>query len=386
MPGKFGHIATLGVVIAVAFYVFTASSPLAQPWLTVMVALLVVYAVLSTIGIGVLERFADRIDTRSNLLVSSYFGLLTALVLVMMNITGISMVLLYPLFSQAILTVRRRTWVGYMLVSVLLAIGLMLARQIPPFEIASSLMSFASGVVFVAGFTIVTQREAAQRTKIEQLAAELRSANAVLAHYATQVEQLATMQERNRLAREIHDTLGHYLTALSVQLEAARALLSKQPAAVEPIITKAQTLARDGLSEVRRSVAALRATPIENKPLPDALRELVTEAQASGLDVAYRVEGNASAVSAAIEMTLYRAVQEGLTNIRKHANATCAEVWLLYQPDQVLVRVQDNGSQPSKANDAGFGLIGLRERAQLLRGHVKTSWQNGFMLEVSVPR
>jgi hypothetical protein len=92
MPGKFGHIATLGVVIAVAFYIFTASSPLAQPWLTVMVALLVVYAVLSTIGIGVLERFADRINTRSNLLVSSYFGLLTALVLGMMNITGISMV------------------------------------------------------------------------------------------------------------------------------------------------------------------------------------------------------------------------------------------------------------------------------------------------------
>ena len=92
MPGKFGHIATLGVVIAVAFYVFTASSPLAQPWLTVMVGLLVVYAVLGTIGIGVLERFADRINTRSNLLVSSYFGLLTALVLVMMNITGISMV------------------------------------------------------------------------------------------------------------------------------------------------------------------------------------------------------------------------------------------------------------------------------------------------------
>ena len=386
MPGKFGHIATLGVVIAVAFYIFTASLPLAQPWLTVMVGLLVVYAVLGTIGIGVLERFADRINTRSNLLVSFYFVLLTALVLGMMSITGISMGLMYPLCSQAILTVQRRTWVGYMLVSVLLAIGLMLARQMPLFEIASSLISFASGVVFVAGFTIVTQREAAQRAKIEQLAAELRSANAVLAHYATQVEQLATMQERNRLAREIHDTLGHYLTALSVQLEAARALLGKQPEAVEPIIVKAQTLARDGLSEVRRSVAALRATPIENKPLPDALRELVAEAQASGLDVAYRVEGNASAVSAAIEMTLYRAVQEGLTNIRKHANATRAEVWLTYQPDHVAVRVQDNGSQPSKANDAGFGLIGLRERAQLLRGQVNTRWQNGFMLEVSVPR
>lgn len=386
MPGKFGHIATLGVVIAVAFYVFTASSPLPQPWLTIMAILLVVYAALGTIGIDALERFADRINTRSNLLVSAYFAVLTALVLIMMNITGISMVLLYPLFSQAILTVKRRTWVAYMLGSVLLAIGLMLARQISLFDIASSLMSFASGVVFVAGFTIVTQREAAQRAKIEQLAAELRSANAVLAHYASQVEQLATMQERNRLAREIHDTLGHYLTALSVQLEAARALLGKQPEAVEPIITKAQTLARDGLSEVRRSVAALRAAPIENKPLLDALRELVSEAQASGLDVAYRVEGNASAVSAAIEMTLYRAVQEGLTNIRKHANATRAEVVLAYLPAQILVRVKDNGSQPNAANEAGFGLIGLRERAQLLNGQVSTGWQNGFMLEVSVPR
>ncbi|MCW1970404.1 MAG: sensor histidine kinase [Anaerolineae bacterium] len=386
MPGKFGHIATLGVVIAVAFYVFTASSLLVQPWLTVMAILLVVYAVLGTIGIDALERFSDHINTRSKLLVSSYFGLLTALVLFMMSIAGISMVLLYPLFSQAILTVQRRTWVGYILGSVLLATGLMLARQIPPFEIASSLMSFASGVVFVAGFTIVTQREAAQRAKIEQLAAELRSANAVLAHYASQVEQLATMQERNRLAREIHDTLGHYLTALSVQLEAARALLNKQPEAVEPLITKAQTLARDGLSEVRRSVAALRAAPTENKPLPDALRELVAEAQASGLDVAYRVEGNASAVSAVIEMTLYRAVQEGLTNIRKHANATRAEVVLAYAPNQILVRVKDNGSQPSKINEAGFGLIGLRERTQLLNGQVRSGWQNGFMLEVSVPR
>src|SRR5262249_24592824 len=230
--------------------------------------------------------------------------------------------------------------------------------------------------------------------EVQRLADELQSANQQLRAYAAQVEALATTQERNRLAREIHDSLGHYLTVINVQLEAAQVLLPGDPARAQTALPKAQALAQDGLADVRRSVAALRAAPNGNRPLPEALAELVEESRAAGIVTQLTVQGSPRALPPQTEQTLYRAAQEALTNVRKHARASRADLTLDFTAaDRVRLVVADNGVGAAPSAEApgaagrpggGFGLLGLRERAQLIGGRVEVHSQpgQGFQLEV----
>jgi signal transduction histidine kinase len=225
---------------------------------------------------------------------------------------------------------------------------------------------------------------------VERLAAELGEANRKLREYAAQAEELATAKERNRLAREIHDTLGHYLTVINVQLEAAQAVMEADRARSSAAVAKAQTLAKDGLSEVRRSVAALRASPVESRPLPDAVATLAEECRAGGLIVDYQVLGAPRRLSLPAETALYRAAQEALTNVRKHARASRVDVRLDYAAtDKVRLVVNDNGvgAQSPDEAEGRFGLVGMRERLHLLGGEVciVTEPGQGFKLEAEVP-
>jgi signal transduction histidine kinase len=220
----------------------------------------------------------------------------------------------------------------------------------------------------------------------EQTQIALEAAHQQLRAYALQTEELATMRERNRLAREIHDTLGHYLTVVNTQIEAARTVMLTDVERSDYLLGRAQTLTKDGLSEIRRSIAALRASPIERLSLSEALLSLVDEHRESGLTIHYDVEGEARVCSTPVEQALYRAAQEAMTNVRKHAQATTVELHLLYSHDCIRLTVCDNG-QGSTQSQPGFGLLGLQERVKLLGGLVKaeTKEQTGFILSVEVP-
>lgn len=214
------------------------------------------------------------------------------------------------------------------------------------------------------------------------------SSNRTLVRYAAEAEELATLRERNRLAREIHDNLGHYLTTVNMQIEAGLALLERDPARARDVLTKAQTLTREGLGEVRRSIQALRANPLEGRALPDALLLLVEEHRAAGYPLIYDVQGQAQTASPAIESALYRAAQEGLTNIRKYAGSAQAHLCLDYRtPQRMILTLHDNGAG-SASTDGGYGLIGMRERAALLGGTltVQTAPGQGFHLSMELPR
>ena len=205
------------------------------------------------------------------------------------------------------------------------------------------------------------------RERAEQLTAELEEANVQLAAYATQAEELAMTQERNRLAREIHDNLGHYLTIVNVQIEAARVVMESDPDRALDAMNKAQELTQKGLARVRESVAALRESPVSNRPLGEAIASLVKEAQSSGIVTEFKVTGEPLTLEHKVALALYRAAQEGLTNVRKHARASRVDVLLDYQPDQVRLEVRDNGVGAAETA-GGFGLLGIRERMQLLGG------------------
>ncbi|MCA9981853.1 MAG: sensor histidine kinase, partial [Anaerolineales bacterium] len=198
-------------------------------------------------------------------------------------------------------------------------------------------------IIFVAVFSKIALRERHGREQVEQLAIELQTANQKLSEYAAKVEELVIMQERNRMAREIHDSLGHYLTVVNIQIGAARAIMDKNPAKAQDALQKAQKLTQEGLTEVRHSVAALRA-PTQNRPLSDRLHDLVAESQTSGIQTVFEVVGEPRPLSPRLNLTLYRAVQEALTNVRKHAEATHTAVVLDYtDPAQLTLIVRDNG-------------------------------------------
>ncbi|MFZ5878207.1 MAG: sensor histidine kinase [Chloroflexota bacterium] len=302
---------------------------------------------------------------------------------------GSAWLLLLPLASQGIELPRRGTLlVGLLLAGIIALPGLFPARLLasglgqPEGLLASTLLKtleFAMAVVFVLLFSELVVRE-------RQARAALNEAHQTLREYAVHAEDLATMQERNRLAREIHDSLGHHLTAIHVHLEAARAQLSGQPPAVSGALEQSILLTREGLAEVRRSVAALRASPLEGRSLQEALNTTLADSNQAGLSAVLTVSGEARSLTLPVRQALLRAVQEGLTNASKHAQASRVEVGLEYGESTVSVTIQDNGAGAAHTQ-GGFGLLGLRERAQLLGGQVevRTAPGQGFTLRLEVP-
>jgi len=242
------------------------------------------------------------------------------------------------------------------------------------------------GIVFVVVITELAVKEQRAKREVERLVAELKDANDKLRQYADQVEELATVKERNRLAREIHDSLGHYLTVVIVQIEAAMAVFEKDRESSLDVLRKAQGLAQKGLADVRRSVGALRASPAETRSLIDSLNTLIDECRVSGLPAEFRFLGTPRSLSPSAELALYRAAQEALTNVRKHSHAHAATVTLNYSTESVWLKVHDDGiGAPELAK--GFGLVGMHERVQNLGGEVRiaTAANQGFTLEVGIP-
>jgi signal transduction histidine kinase len=238
-------------------------------------------------------------------------------------------------------------------------------------------LGMLAAAAFAAALTHLFVREQEARERLRQ--------------YALQVERLAAAQERNRLARDIHDGLGHSLTVVQMQVKAARAVLAADPARADAVLEKAQRQAEEALAEVRRSVGALRE-PRPPVPLADALRALADETSAAGVPTNLDVSGAARPLPADAEESLYRAAQEGLTNVRKHAEATRAEVRLDYsRPAAVRLEVRDDGAglDPAvgAAVTAGYGLLGVRERAALAGGwmSIDSAPGRGSTLSVEVP-
>jgi signal transduction histidine kinase len=240
------------------------------------------------------------------------------------------------------------------------------------------------GTYVAAAFTAVVT----ELLRREQRArADLAEANDRLRGYAAQAEELATTQERNRVARDIHDGLGHHLTVVQMQVQAARAVLASDPARADAVLAQAQQQSAEALAEVRRSVAALRA-PRTLPPLPEALATLAEETSAAGVPTALDVSGPARPLAADVEESLFRAAQEGLTNVRKHAAAASARLELAYGGDgTVRLEVRDDGRGTTVVPERGFGLLGLRERAGRLGGSVDVVSEpcHGTTVRVEVP-
>jgi signal transduction histidine kinase len=254
-------------------------------------------------------------------------------------------------------------------------------------DVVKHFTAFASITAFVIVFSRMMLDHHRARADLERLAGQLGEANQLLRGHAADVEELATTRERNRIAREIHDGLGHFLTVVHVQLEAALAMLRRDPDKAQSALTKAQELTREGLGEIRRSVAVLRGSGSGERALLESIRKLAGECVAQGIEAEVKFSGTERRLAESVETTLYRTAQEALTNVRRHARATRLTIELAFTPqDRVKLSVADDGVG-TDGECHGFGLLGLRERAALVGGtlSIRTERGCGFTLEMEVP-
>jgi signal transduction histidine kinase len=205
---------------------------------------------------------------------------------------------------------------------------------------------------------------------------------------------LAEVEERNRLAREIHDTIAQGLTAASLQLEVVEATLTTNPERAARAAERAQSIVRANLAEARRSVLELRAPLLGNESLPAALSRLLNQAAGDiGATGSFQIEGSYKGLPARIENQLYRIAQEALHNAVKYASASHLTASLRVDESQVSMRIADDGAgfdpaqTPPGNGRGGFGLTGMGERARLLGGllRIESEPGEGTLVEVIVP-
>lgn len=232
------------------------------------------------------------------------------------------------------------------------------------------------GFSFFGTFGWALRQAEQARHRSQELLEELQLAHTQLQEYAAQAEQLAIAEERNRLAREMHDALGHRLTVAVVQLEGAQRLIPTSPERAANMVGTMREQLKEALTELRQTVATLRTPLTDDLPLATAVTHLTHNFQEStGLQVHLHLPTTLPALPAPYRLALYRVAQESLTNIQRHAQAT--EVWLELQSHngRLHLTICDNGQGfPTNQPNGRFGLLGLRERAEQLGGQF--TWQN----------
>ncbi len=254
-----------------------------------------------------------------------------------------------------------------------------------------SVFTLGTGAIFIQMAVNALLQEFNSRQKLSIANEKLAIANTQLREYALRIEELATVQERNRIARDIHDSVGHALTVLNLHLEAALKLWKSDPAEATEFIFEAKKLGSNALKEVRQSIMTLRIDPIARLSLEEAITSLVEEFQRSSsvipileIDLQFPIKNE-------IKIAVYRIVQETLTNICKHADAT--EVKITIQAinqtiKQLQLIVSDNGKGfESNQNTSGFGLQSMRDRTLAVGGNfeVKTSPNAGCKIIAHFP-
>ncbi|MBE9044426.1 sensor histidine kinase [Pleurocapsales cyanobacterium LEGE 10410] len=260
-----------------------------------------------------------------------------------------------------------------------------IVRRLPPEELRRVLFSLAfnSALLFAFVLAFVLLLVSAVLAEHESRA-KLVKAHRRLRDYALQAEDRATLQERNRIAREIHDSVGHYLTAQSIQLENTALFLADRDKAAHHL-AKARELGKEALSNIRSSVATLRKNSAPTQSLESMLEQLIAEFKSNtDMAIACKIE-LLSPMTNKVKTAIYRIVQEALTNIIKHSQASKVTLHLQETMGKILLSIDDNGCgfNPND-NTTGFGIQGMQERTIALRGKLAISSQQGMGCQIKV--
>jgi signal transduction histidine kinase len=229
-----------------------------------------------------------------------------------------------------------------------------------------------------------------RRQALEQLELAMEENDGLHAQLVTQAREAGVLDERQRMAREIHDTIAQGLTGVITQIEAVHQAWDDE-AEVRRRLDMASELARQSLAEARRSVQAIRPAQLDDSRLPEALGDVATRwSEINGVPVQVRTTGDRRPLHPEVEVTLLRATQEGLANVAKHAGASRVGVTLSFMDDSVSLDVRDDGAgfNPIQTIQAGsFGLAAMRQRVEHVNGvmHIESATGEGTAISVRIP-
>lgn len=346
-------------------------------------------AVLLLFG-GLILRMPES-DEQNPRKIHYYLALQTLLVGLVISQSSLFVFLFFILSAQAMMTLNTRTglaWLGGF--ALITLAGYLYHSPSDLLSVALNSLVNSAGFLFFGVFGNALMRASRAKIESQRLLAELTDAHQRLQSYAKQAEFLAVAEERNRLSRDLHDTLGHRLTVAIVQLEGATRLLELEPQRAAGMIETVRSQLSDGLEELRRTLKALRNPQITGSSLARSLRQLTAEfAAATKLRVHTQLPDELPPLSDAQRTTVYRAVQESLTNVQKHAQAR--NVWLALDTGEgrLILTVRDDGRGLAAANGhaPGMGLRGMRERASQLGGTLQITQPvgGGVLVTLSLP-
>lgn len=350
---------------------------------------------------GGLKLSYRKSDDWSDHIIFRFIVILGVIVLwfVLVNLSPAYYFTLFGLFGL----IFRQLPIRYGVIAVLILTGLIIYEQLADAGAMLSLtnptiwmflFSALGAIVLSVWITAIIGQSMRRRELIEQL-------EATQAELAAAERRAGVLEERQRLAREIHDTLAQGFTSIVMHLEAADQALPDDPVTVQKHLDRARGTARASLEQARRVVQALRPHALDQRSLPDAIERTATRWQEeTGIPLTTTITGDPVPLHPDIEVTLLRATQEALANIRKHAQATAVQLTLSYIDDVVVLDVQDNGVGAGAVGAAavgigaaasplsgGYGLQAMRERAEQCGGSVTLESEpgEGTTVVVSIP-
>ena len=241
-------------------------------------------------------------------------------------------------------------------------------------------LNFVCFIIFCMG---VIRRQKSAIDEIRSLYAQLRKANATLKEYADIKERMGETRERNRLAREIHDIIGHSLTGISVGVDTCVAIMDANPSAAKSQLQVISGIAKDGIADIRRSVRMLQSED-DDLPLEQKLAAMLENTRrATGITIQYECNIPLN-FSTEEEAVIFRVVQESVTNAIRHGHAQRIDVTIQMQESELLIQIVDDG-RGCKKFESGFGTTHIRERLSMLGGTVDFSSQGGFSVKAVLP-
>ena len=355
-----------------------------HPYLWLLSTILVIY--------GILLGLFPFISKGSSLIAHLYFGIQTALTIgamLLFHELDFFALLFMPLAGQAMFAFSRRTAFGW---AILFGIGTIVGQfiQFGGLDGLSFSFLYLAGLFLVASFSNLMLRANEARLQSDRLLDELQQAHRQLQDYAGQAKELATAKERNRLARELHDSVAQTLYGLTLQAEAAsRKLNAGQTDEVSDYLGEIRDSAQQTLKETRLLIFELRPPVLEQEGLAVALRARLESVESrSGLKTQINLQ-ELGRLPGGIEASLYGISNEALNNILKHAHANEVAVSLEKKIDNIIMQISDNGigfDPDSVEQFGGLGLKGMQERAEQVGGNIQVkSGKNGTQVTVEVP-
>lgn len=240
-------------------------------------------------------------------------------------------------------------------------------------------------ILFISYCVYVINAQRGTIEKVNQLYHELQTANEQLKEYADMSERMAQTRERNRLAREIHDTLGHTLTGIATGIDACVAIMDVSPEQTKKQLELLSKVSREGIKDIRRSVNELRPDALEHLSLEVAIRKMVTEmSQVSDVKIHFDTYEKCLKFDEDEENAVYRVIQESITNAVRHGHA--GEIWITLEriDGEVLLVIRDNGIGCEEIK-SGFGTRHIKERIEMLKGTVTFDGHHGFTVTARIP-